>query len=191
MAYLAIFLCYIRPLITNARQIDTISNVVVLVIAIATNFRFGLVAFARMFPKPNIFIPDPSKLTPVHYLCLGSLVIDLLSVVACGLGLIYSQKLSNSFMLSLDLIIVIAVNIAMTIWFVAVKKPDEYFEDTVKKYHAEEGHTRTEETLPNEKNFSKANMVGNESFNFDDFDKTENDDGSFNKFTQNKVTPNG
>ena len=158
---MVIFICYIKPLITNARQIDIISNVVVLIIAMVTNFRFGLVAFARMFPKPNIYVQDASKLTPVHYLCLISLVLDLLSVVACGLGLIYSQKMSNTFMLSLDLMIVIAVNMAMTIWFVAVRKPDEYFEDTVKKYHIEEGHTRTDETLPNEKNFSKANMVGN------------------------------
>jgi hypothetical protein len=29
-------------------------------------------------------------------------------------------------------------------------------------------------------------MVGNESFNFDDFDRTENDDASYNKLTQNK-----
>jgi hypothetical protein len=127
VCYLIIFICYIKPLIANPRQIDIISNVVVLVIACATNFRFGLIAFARMFPKPSIFVQDGSKLTPVHYLCLVSLCLDLLSVVACGLGLINSQKLSNTFMLSLDLIIVIAVNMALTIWFVAAKKPDEYF----------------------------------------------------------------
>jgi hypothetical protein len=93
-------------------------------IGTVTNFRFCLVAFARMFPKPNIFVKDASKLTPIHYLCLTSICLDLMSVVACGLGLLKSQKLTNTFMLSLDLIIVIAINMAITIWFVAAKKPD-------------------------------------------------------------------
>lgn len=189
--YLIIFLCYIKPLIANPRQIDVISNVVVLIIGTVTNFRFGLVAFARMFPKPNIFVKDASKLTPVHYLCLVSLCLDLMSVVACGLGLINAQKLSNTFMLSLDLIIVIIINMAITVWFVAAKKPDEYFEDTIKKYHTEDNaHNHTDEALPNEKNFSKSNMVGNESFNFDDFDRTENDEASYNKLTNLKSNAN-
>ena len=127
IAYIVIFICYIKPLITNPRQIDIISNVVVLIIGTVTNFRFGLVAFARMFPKPNIFVKDASKLTPIHYLCLASICLDLMSLVACGLGLLKSQKLTNTFMLSLDLIIVIIINMAITIWFVAANKPDEYF----------------------------------------------------------------
>jgi hypothetical protein len=124
IAYIIIFIYYIKPLITNPRQIDVISNVVVLVIATITNFRFGLVAYARLFPKPNIYVLNASKLTPIHYLCMGSLCLDLLSLVACGLGLINSQKLSNTFMLSMDLIILIVVNVAITIWFVAASKPE-------------------------------------------------------------------
>lgn len=128
ITYIIIFVCYIKPLITNPRQIDVISNVVAIVIATITNYRFGLIAFARIFPKPNIYVQNASKLTPIHYLCMITLCLDLLSVVACGLGLIYSQKLSNTFMLSMDLLIVILVNFAFTIWFVATSKPDEYFD---------------------------------------------------------------
>ena len=48
------------------------------------------------------------------------------------------QPLSNLFMLGLDLLIVIILNIFVTIWFVASKKPDEYFDSDIKKYHIEE-----------------------------------------------------
>lgn len=119
-----IFLRYIKPLITNARQIDMISNFVVIFIATCTNFRFGLLAFSRMFPKPNIYVQNASKLTPIHYLCIFSLFLDVVSLAASGLGLTNAQKLSNTFMLSIDLIIVVVVNIVLTIWFVAGSKPE-------------------------------------------------------------------
>jgi ABC-type transport system involved in multi-copper enzyme maturation permease subunit len=135
ITYLILFICYIKPLVTNPRQIDVISNVVVLIIAFLTNFRFGLIAFSRMFPKPNIYVQNPSKLTPIHYLCIVCLFLDVLSLAACGLGIFNSQKLSNTFMLSIDLLIVIIINFAITIWFVAGSKPEEYYDDFVKKYH--------------------------------------------------------
>ena len=56
IVYLIIFIKYIKPLIVNPKQIDVISNVVVLVLATLTNFRFGLIAFARILPKPYIHI---------------------------------------------------------------------------------------------------------------------------------------
>lgn len=52
------------------------------------------------------------------------------------------------FMLSLDLLMIIAVNIAISIWFVSSTKPEDYFEDDLKKYHIEE-HNVTAENLPN------------------------------------------
>lgn len=133
--YAFIFVKYIKPLITNARQIDVISNVAVIIIAELTNYRFGLLAFARMFPKPYIYIPNASKLTPIHYLCLAGMFLEIVLLAACGLGLSNSQKLSTTYMLSVDLTIVVVVNWATTIWFVAVSKPDSYFEDAIKKYN--------------------------------------------------------
>lgn len=84
--YIIIFIKYMKPLLNNPRQIDVISNIVVLVVAAATNYRFALIAYAHMFPKPNIFISNPSRLTPIHYLCLASLITDLLPIVACAMG---------------------------------------------------------------------------------------------------------
>jgi hypothetical protein len=119
---------YIKPLVTNPRQIDVISNVTVLIIALLTNFRFGLIAFSRMFPKPNIYIQNASKLTPIHYLCIVSMFLDVIALVGCGLGVLNAKKLSNTFMLSIDLLILILVNYAVTICFVSTSKPDSYYE---------------------------------------------------------------
>lgn len=87
LVYIIIFIKYIRPLMSNPRQIDTISNIVALVIGTITNYRFALIAFAKMFPKPAIHIPNPSKLTPVHYLCIVSIILDILPLAACSLAI--------------------------------------------------------------------------------------------------------
>ncbi len=50
--YLAIFCKYLRPLLPNPHQIDNISNALLLIFATATNYRLGLLAFSKMFPKP-------------------------------------------------------------------------------------------------------------------------------------------
>ena len=71
----------------NPRQIDFIANIVVLVLATLTNYRFALIAFAKMFPKPYIHISNASKLTPVHYLAIASLIFDILPIVACGFAI--------------------------------------------------------------------------------------------------------
>jgi hypothetical protein len=109
--------------VTNPRQIDVISNGVVLVIALLTNFRFGLIAFSRMFPKPSIYVQNASKLTPIHYLCIISMFLDIIVLVACGIGLLNAKNLSNTFMLSIDLLILILVNYVITISFVSISKP--------------------------------------------------------------------
>jgi hypothetical protein len=127
IAYIVVFIKYIKPLISNPREIDIISNVVVLVIATVTNFRFGLIAFAKMFPKPSIYIENQSKLTPVHYLCFVGMLFDILPIVACVMGVSNQNPLSNAYMLSIDILIIIILNLVLTIWMLAVKKPDQYF----------------------------------------------------------------
>lgn len=88
IVFIVIFIKYMKPLLHNPRQIDIISNIVVLVVGTITNYRFALIAYAHMFPKPNIYISNPSKLTPIHYLCLASLITDVFPIIACGLGVI-------------------------------------------------------------------------------------------------------
>lgn len=85
--YIIIFIRYLKPLLSNPRQIDVISNVVALIIGVATNYRFALIAFARMFPKPNIYIEDPKHFSQVHTLCIVSIILDLFPLVASFLGL--------------------------------------------------------------------------------------------------------
>jgi hypothetical protein len=124
---------YIKPLIVNPKQIDVIANIAILIVAIITNYRFAIIAFAKMFPKPNIHIEMAKNLTPVHYLCLGSVVMSIFPIIAAGIGLSKQQKLSNIFMLSLDLMIVVIFNILITFWFVMSKKNDSYFDNDLKK----------------------------------------------------------
>jgi hypothetical protein len=50
--YLILFCKYITPLIVKPRQIDYITHIVTLIVGTMTNYRFGLIAFSRMFPKP-------------------------------------------------------------------------------------------------------------------------------------------
>lgn len=69
------------------KQIDVIALTVTLVIAMLTNFRFFLLAFSRLFPKPHIHVSDSSKLTPIHYLCILALILDILPLVAVCLGI--------------------------------------------------------------------------------------------------------
>lgn len=50
--YLFLFCKYLWPLLPNPKQIDYITNGLVLVFATATNYRFGFMAYSKMFPKP-------------------------------------------------------------------------------------------------------------------------------------------
>jgi hypothetical protein len=56
IVYIFLFIKYIKPLINNPRQIDVIANIVVLVFGTVTNYRFALIAFSKMFPKPYIYV---------------------------------------------------------------------------------------------------------------------------------------
>jgi hypothetical protein len=166
--YIVIFIKYIKPLVSNPRQIDVISIVVALIIGVATNYRFTLIAFARMFPKPNIYVEDPKHFSQIHTLCIVSIILDLFPLVASFLGLTMEQPKATLFMLCIDLILIIILNVALTLWFVLRNKSEEYYKDYVKKYHMEDQHNPTSEGIPNEKDISKANMVANESINFED-----------------------
>lgn len=83
--YIVIFVKYIKPLLTNPRQIDVIANIAALVVGTVTNYRFALIAFCKMFPKPHIHIVNGSKLTPIHYLAIISLLLDLFPIAGCCL----------------------------------------------------------------------------------------------------------
>lgn len=83
--YICIFMKYIKPLINKPKQSDIIAHTVVLVLATITNYRFGLIAFCKMCPKPRVPIDNSSRLTPVHYLCIGTAIVDVLTLISCGL----------------------------------------------------------------------------------------------------------
>lgn len=117
--FVGIFIKYFKPLIKAPRQIDIISYIAMLIIGTCTNFRFCFIAFARMFPKPYIFIQNPSKLTPIHYLCLSTILFDIMIIVACGIAIFNELALTNTYMLGMDLLIIILINTALTIWFLA------------------------------------------------------------------------
>lgn len=139
--YIIVFCKYIRKLLQD-RQIDIISNYFVLFLGTISSFRFCLISFSKMFPKPNIWIENASQLTPVHYLCGISIINTILVLAATG-TLIYNETaLSYLFMLSIDLLVLTILNIFCSIWMIARNKPDEYFQ-TTKKYKFEEQY-RTE-----------------------------------------------
>jgi hypothetical protein len=127
LIYIFIFLRYIKPLIYKPKQSDLITHGVVMAIATLTSFRFGLLAYSKLCAKPAVRIENSSRLTPVHYLCIVCVIFDLLPIIACGLVLYTQQKWTPLFMLCLDLLMIIIVNIIITICFVASQKPDEYY----------------------------------------------------------------
>jgi hypothetical protein len=86
--YIFLFCRYLRKFIPD-RQIDKISNDFVLGIGVITNYRFSLVAYSKLFPKPNILVENQSKLTPIHYLCIVSMIVIILPLAASGV-LIYN-----------------------------------------------------------------------------------------------------
>lgn len=83
--YLYVFMKYLKPLVTNPKQIDVITNTVILIIALITNYRFAIVAFSKMFPKPRIHIEMAKHLTPVHYICFVTVIISIFPIVGCAI----------------------------------------------------------------------------------------------------------
>lgn len=125
--YVFLFLKYLKPLILKLQQIDKITLTVTMVFGLITNYRFSMVAFSRMFPRPRVPIDMPKYLTPVHYLCFASMICSIFPIVACIINLGQQTRWSTSYMLSLDLLIVVVFNDLVTIWFISAKKDDSYF----------------------------------------------------------------
>lgn len=86
--FVFLFCRYLRRFIPD-RQIDKISNYFVLVIGVFTNYRFSLVSYSKLFPKPNIMVENQSKLTPIHYMCIASVMFTVLPLAAAGI-LVYN-----------------------------------------------------------------------------------------------------
>jgi hypothetical protein len=74
-----------KPLIKTPRQIDYIVNYFVFFFCFITNYRFGLIAYSKMFPKPYIPIDVSSRLTPISYLLVTSLLIDIIPLTGSGI----------------------------------------------------------------------------------------------------------
>jgi hypothetical protein len=131
--YLFVFCRYLWPLLPSPKQIDYITNGLLLFFGAATNYRLGLLTFSRLFPKPEIPIDNPSRLTPVNYLVISSLVLDTIPLAA-AIILIYKETTgTNLFMLGLDLLLVLSVILIVTIWMVALPKPEDYYSEDIKK----------------------------------------------------------
>lgn len=82
LLYIFIFCKYIKPLLVNPRQIDYITNYILLFFCFVSNYRLGLMAYSKMFPKPFIPINNSSRLTPLNYLCISSLILDIIPLSA-------------------------------------------------------------------------------------------------------------
>ena len=124
IAYIVIFVKYMWPLVHKPQQIDYISHTLVIIFASLTNYRFGLLVYAQLCSRPRIPIDVASRLTPIHYLCISSAFFDILLFVASGIGIYQAQTLSSIFMLSVDLLILVIINILITVCFVVSSKPD-------------------------------------------------------------------
>lgn len=85
IVFAIIFYKYLAPLVTAPRQVDYITIGVVFVIGMLTNYRFCLIFFSKMFPKPRIHVEFSSRLTPVHYLCIASVFLSGFALAACGI----------------------------------------------------------------------------------------------------------
>lgn len=87
--YCVIYTKFIKPLVSKHNLTDVVTNFILLAVGTATNYRIGLISFSKMVTKPYIYINLPNKLTPIHYMCVSSTVINILSLAGCGL-LMYS-----------------------------------------------------------------------------------------------------
>lgn len=142
------------------RQIDRISNYAVVVVGMLTNYRFTLLAYSKLFPKPNILVENQSKLTPIHYMCIASILTSFLPLTAACILIYNEYPLTDLFMLGIDLLIIVLLSLIFTIWMVSIDKPEEYFEG-MKKY-TKEDINNTMEAFNGDKdtmNMSKQKLV--------------------------------
>lgn len=116
--YIIFFCKYLKRYIAD-RQVDKIANYVVLVFGTLTNYRFSLLAYSKMFPKPKIEAENASNLTPLHYLCIGSIFVSIFPLIAVCVLIYNEYPLTDIFMLSVDLLIILIINILFSIWMVS------------------------------------------------------------------------
>jgi hypothetical protein len=135
-----IFFKYLVPLINAPRQVDYITIGAAFIIGMITNYRFCLIFFSKMFPKPRINVEFSSRLTPVHYLCIASVFLSGFVLGACGIILKNEYPLTDIFMLGIDILIIEVLLILFSVWMVAVDKSPEYFDDEKKVYHLEDNY---------------------------------------------------
>lgn len=187
--YLIIFIKYISPLMVKPRQIDYITQIAALLLGTVTNYRFGLICFSRMFPKPEIQVDNSSRLTPINYLAAASVMLDMLPLAAAGLLVYREYPGTNLFMLGLDLMIVIVLVVVVTVWMVAVPKSQEYYASDIKKFNTEFNY-RTEEDMNNQKNqsYNKLFSVGSVPNNLEKVnDFSNNDEVAINSVNNNTL----
>ena len=107
----------------NKTQVDKIISYIIFIVAFLTNFRFALVALAKIFPNPKMFIGKPENLTKLNYLCFASILFDLVGLSAAVIILINAIPLTDLFMIAIDFLIIVILIIIGTIWGVFVSKP--------------------------------------------------------------------
>lgn len=71
------------------RQIDIISNGFILVLGTILNYRVCLSAYSKLFPKPQIPIDNHTRLTPIHYLSIATVILSAITIAAASV-LIYN-----------------------------------------------------------------------------------------------------
>ena len=71
------------------RQIDLISNGFFLFLGTILNYRLCLAAYSKLFPKPQIPIDNHTRLTPIHYLCIATIILSAITIAAASV-LIYN-----------------------------------------------------------------------------------------------------
>lgn len=99
-------------------------------------------------------------------MCIASVFTSGFALGAAGLMLKNQYPLTDLFMLGIDIIIIEAILIMLSIWMVATNKDDSYFENDTKKYHLQENQ-RTEGNVfdnTDDKNMSKHNLQIRDEF---------------------------
>lgn len=76
-----------------------------------------------------------SRLTPINYLIIASIILDILPLVS-SIYLIYKEQiLTDLFMIGVDLLIILTLNLMVSIWVVAVPKSEDYYDNDIKKHN--------------------------------------------------------
>ena len=75
---------------------------------------------------------------------IASIILDALPLVASVILVYKEQLLTDIFMLGVDLLVILGLNLAASILTVALPKPEDYYDSEIKKAAAEENYNATE-----------------------------------------------